>query len=364
MKSFRKAIPAVAFNVVFVALSLIVFLRVLEYTVEREINRMFDTSVDHRPRPGNGRNPDGLGFRGTAEDISEHDFNVIFMGDSFAGGWKSEYHRAYPYVTEALLKEAGCAPRVRVISFGWTSSSPLLGLRMLVDIGAKYKPDLIIYALDLTDFHNDLRYEALLRMDEATRAKHSRSIFSAASQVLSAYGQLAGVIGEALRRLADDHPLPFDEHGQVRFVPEDEFFVIRQPLGLSRPFIEAGVTKNLLEIERYAASRLQVPTLVVFHPRHVQYSSAESPNNWEAWKYPVLGPYALEPFRYFEEEKHRFPFAYFSLLGAFQSSAEFPLYLDKDPHWSEAGHRVAATALAGHLIAEMMVPCGSPGAPH
>ena len=44
----------------------------------------------------------------------------------------------------------------------WVSSSPLLNLRLLRDVGHKYRPDLVVYSLDMTDFRDDLHYEHAL----------------------------------------------------------------------------------------------------------------------------------------------------------------------------------------------------------
>ena len=52
--------------------------------------------------------------------------------------------------------------KVNVANFGWTSSSPLLSLRLLRDIGKKYNPDVVILAIDMTDFHEDMKYSHLL----------------------------------------------------------------------------------------------------------------------------------------------------------------------------------------------------------
>ena len=85
------------------------------------------------------------------------------------------------------------------------------------------------------------------------------------------------------------------------------------------------------------------------------------PQNWEEelGRYERLGPFAREPFRYFEEEARagRLPYPSLSLLPAFEQAEEFPLYLSDDPHWNAAGSRFAARALLPLLLSHGLLPC-------
>ena len=80
-------------------------------------------------------------------------------------------------------------------------------------------------------------------------------------------------------------------------------------------------------------------------PRAHQYSARESPRNWEEREYTRLGPHCREPFRYFDELRPRVAYPVVSLLPDFEGSEAFPLYLEADPHWNAAGHRLAAEAI-------------------
>ena len=131
-----------------------------------KISQTYDLSVDHRPRPdGREINRDGVRFKGDASDLSDDDFVVLFLGDSFTFGIGLRYHETYPVQFKAIASAAACVERVRAVNFGWISSSPLLSLRLLREIGYRYRPDLLVYNLDMTDFHDDLRYEYRLRRE-------------------------------------------------------------------------------------------------------------------------------------------------------------------------------------------------------
>ena len=80
------------------------------------------------------------------------------------------------------------------------------------------------------------------------------------------------------------------------------------------------------------------------------------PDNWEKDAYTAQGPYVKEPFRYLEEVRDELPYRVISLLPVFESSDHFPLYLQNDPHWSDAGHRIAAQAVASALSAYGLLP--------
>ena len=121
----------------------------------------YDQTIDHRMRPdGEEINSDSIRFRGEAGSIDVDDFNIVFMGDSFTYGLHLEYEDAVPYATEQHLASRKCDTQVRIVNFGWPSSSPLLSVRLLRDIGHMYYPDLVVYMLDMTDFDDDLNYEA------------------------------------------------------------------------------------------------------------------------------------------------------------------------------------------------------------
>jgi hypothetical protein len=326
----------------------------MELFVRTVVGRVYDLTVDHRMRPDQDEiNEDGIRFRGSASEIEEADHVVLFLGDSFTQGVLLNYSDAYPYVFERLATTATCSAPLRAINFGWTSSSPLLSLRLLKDIGRKYKPDLIVYSLDMTDFHDDLRYEILLRQGGDFEVDSTKLLATMASMSGLAFIR-DSELGQAFIQLIRKADRLRSSAGLN--LPGDRFFVTSQPLERTREDIERGVMSNLAAMYRYATDVLGSQMALVVYPRGYQYSTRESPNNWEAHRYP-RGPYIQEPFRYFREVQAQLPYPIFSLLPAFVESKEFPLFISDDPHWNRSGARLSAEQTAMWLSEQGLIPC-------
>jgi hypothetical protein len=130
-------------------------------------------------------------------------------------------------------------------------------------------------------------------------------------------------------------------------MPAHRFFITEAPLDETRRWFEPLVF-NVGRIDDWCRRRGADFVLVIL-PRAYQYSARESPGNWEEREYTRLGPHCREPFRYFEELRPRVAYPVVSLLPDFERSETFPLYLDDDPHWNAAGHRLAAEAIVKAL---------------
>ena len=318
--------------------------------------------VDHRPWPdGKEINSDGARFRGEGEDLAAEDFVILFAGDSFTYGWNLPYEAAYPYQFEALAQSAGCEPEVRVVNLGWTSSSPLLGLRLLRQVAYKYQPDLVVYSLDVTDFHDDLRYERSLREQKDFEFDSS----AMAERLLLTYWPSARSAVPWLRAVTDRlrtvNRAEREEWLAGLTVPGrlERFFVTARPLEESRAAIEFGVMRNLAEMQAFSAGVLGSAMAVVIYPRAYQYSEREASQSWELG-YEALGPHVQEPFRYFTEVEGSLPYPVLSILPDFEASEEFPLFYSRDPHWNPRGARLAARAVFQGLTSRGLLPCPEP----
>jgi len=319
--------------------------------------------VDHRLSPDGGEiNSDGARFFGEPGELADEDFVALFMGDSFTFGWSLPYEDAYPYQLEKLAREAGCDPTVRVVNMGWTSSSPLLSLRLLREVGWEYRPDLVVYSLDMTDFHDDLRYERALREGRDLQldlpAMLERLVATELPWARGALPPLALLTAELRGKGEGDAPSLEDLELPG---PNDRYFITEHPLDETRAAIERGVMKNLAEWHAFASEELGARTAVVIYPRAYQYSKRESIDSWEASLHTRLGPYAREPFRYFAERAAELPYPVLDILPAFEASRQFPLYFRTDPHWTRLGARVAARAVFAALRDRGMLPCGGGG---
>lgn len=330
-----------------------------EAIVLSRVSATYALDVDHRLWPdGQEINSDGARFRGEPADLDEDDFVVLFLGDSFTFGFSLAYADSYPYRVEALAAHERCTAPVRVVNMGWTSSSPLLALRLLRQVGYRYQPDLVVYSLDMTDFHDDLRYEWRLReqrdYDFDAAAVAERWI----ARELPWATTLTPAVSAITTRLRSVDRASRTEmlEGLAVPGPGERFFITARPLDETRPAIELGVMKNLLEIHRVSRDLLGAEMALVVYPRAYQYSDRESPRNWEKG-YTPLGPHVKEPFRYFAEVAPALPYPVIDVLADFESSELFPLYFGNDPHWTEQGADVAATAVFAALRERGLVPC-------
>ncbi|MEE8580946.1 MAG: SGNH/GDSL hydrolase family protein [Myxococcota bacterium] len=320
--------------------------------VAAKVAQSHDLSVDHRLRPNPSKliNSDGIRSPDEAGAFLANDFVILFLGDSFTFGALLPLEKSYPYQFEGIVKRFDCLERVRAVNFGWTSSSPLLGLRLLREIGFKYKPDLVLYNLDMTDFQDDLHYEDLLRKGGDLEFDPSRVLDRFVKTQLPWLDVDLRVfhVFRELSRLT-----PEERQG----LPDDRFFATNRPLEESRERIERGVMKNLGEMYGFSREVLDAPLVLAVYPRAYQYAPEESPDNWEADAYEVLGPFALEPFRYFDEVASELPYPVLNLLADFQDAQEFPLHRRDDPHWNATGARFMAHVVARSLAERALIPC-------
>jgi lysophospholipase L1-like esterase len=287
--------------------------------------------LDHRPTEVGGRfNSDSVVATEESSAFRPEDLNLVFLGDSFTMGYLlSPGEDAFPTLVGARIARDHPEQRVHVANFGWVSSSPFLSHRRLVDIGEKYAPDLVVMALDMTDFADDLRYQRVLEQ---------RGIYWFYDKVPLTLRMLSALAPATFRRLAAQ---------SVGGVPPRRFFISDAPLEQTRAWM-MPLAENC---DRTAAWCREhgARFVVLVLPRSYQYSAREVPRNKDAGEYEVLGPHSLEPFRFFDELRPTKPYPIVSLLEDFRANTEFPTCFEDDAHWNALGHRVAARAIAREL---------------
>lgn len=316
--------------------------------MRRVIVPRYTLGVDHRPRPHTGgTNEDGVYSRLGARDFRDEDFNVICLGDSFTANPHLPEAVRWPTLLEPLLQARPPGRKVRVVNFGWVSSSPVLQARQLREIGAKYKPDLVIQAFDMTDFHDDLvARERLARIGAGGGGEVSifRAFGVGASLALGVedYGRW---LRERLRWARPDG---------APAVPAQRYFFLFAPPEASEPYFRES-WEAILETERLARGMGARYVLFVF-PRYQQYDPRESPRDPERRVFPDDAPGLQAPFAYFARQARSVGFPVHSLREDFLADRAFPKCRSDDPHWTAEGNRVAAEAVARYLRADRLVP--------
>ncbi len=295
---------------------------------------------DHWPGPGmspyaemGGMNSDWVRTPLERADFEAHGLNIVFLGDSFTYGFGVPREASFPALVESALRGRFPTACVSVANFGWISSSPVLSLRRLSHMGDGYNPDLVVLCIDMSDFHDDIKWRNMLAR---------RGVYRVFDRIPITLKVLETWLPGLFRVIC---------HASLDNQPEKRFFVTEEPLEKSRPYL-AAIVESIDAIEEHCRQHGWRFVLFVL-PRGYQYSDAESPRNWEGWQYEPLGPHCLEPFRFFAELGSRVPYPVHSLLPAFGESSEFPTCFEGDPHWNEVGHRIAAAAIAELLVPEL-----------
>lgn len=329
----RKAVFLLLLVIVSAAVSLLLLeygLRIFYFRPWPEANLV--GNPDHRMlrEYHDNVNTDGIRSAVEASAVLPENFNVLFLGDSFTYGWRVMMGKTLPAQFEKQAHAAGYTA-VHSINFGWVSSSPYLSERLLRDKGLKYKPDLVVLVLDMTDVFDDLLYRNIAE----------RKYIFRIGQYLPAITQLIS--------LANQSYWQSEWLAQHAFgVPGRHYFIVERPLEETRPYFDQLMI-NVDAIHAYCRDVLGVPFVLFVMPRHFQFDPRLSPENWEKAQYPLAGPYVLEPFRYFSEVAGQKPYPIVSLLGDFKATTVFPVTFPDDPHLNEAGNAVAAGAVLRHL---------------
>jgi hypothetical protein len=301
----------------------------------------FIRDVDHQPKKAGfpGWNSDSLRIPREPQEFTPESSNLIFLGDSFTFGHLLPPQRAFPQKVEGLLRERHPEWDVKAANFGWNSSSPLLSYRRLEAIGEKYHPDWVVMCVDMTDFQDDIKYRNML---------DRRGIYWFYDKIpiaLSALKRCLPGVFEWLNACSNGD------------MPRERYFMVKAPLEETRKHMRP-LAENLGRIARWCDER-EVGFAVVVLPRSFQYSDREAPRNWEVIRdkeYEALGPFALEPFRFFDELRGQVAYPVHSLLETFRDAGVFPTCFEHDPHWNDAGTTIAARAIAAILEREMAAP--------
>ena len=312
-------------------------------------------------------NQDGLRSKYTRKEFGKYRDRVIVLGDSFTFGYGIRQEHTITAIMERLLREYSGGNHVAVLNAGIVSYSPFLSRLLFSGKLKYYPPTLVILLLDASDIGDDIKYQAESRIDG------DRIYFDLTEKEAIPY---YGAVFESVRPFFDsvrwysDRILtklahPFRPRNKKKYdyyefkVKIDEkvefsrFFIYRHPLEKTRNYFSSTL-KNINMIAR-EAERIAARFVLVVNPRFHHWNPREAPNNWEKFDYALDEPYQYEYFRFFEEARAEVSYPIFNLLPVFQTTDQFPLVFDNDPHWNERGHEFAAHALVNYLIESKII---------
>lgn len=303
----------------------------------------------------------GFGLRGRETTVEKPTGTrrILMLGDSFTMGKGVEDDQTFSVLVEQLLRPtyAACGgSEIEVLNAGVDSYTPLLSYIQFSRKLVRFAPDLVILNLD----HSDLVQEQAYRQ-QATRDAQGQIIavpqvwqrsayerfLSWASRNLYLTRMLLVYVNRAMshreitvRRVVNEfgrdyfaHTLEGDEDRTKQW--EDIF----ESIGRIRQLAEANQAGFLLTTYPWA-HQLEDAGWATGRREFMKDGEKTSDLTRDAIRRhsDVLGIDLLET------------------LPAFQAyEGPGPLYFDYDPHWTPAGHRVMAAALARH-IAEHYLP--------
>lgn len=343
MNQKRSPLKWLAFSVLFLCLLLGFAVACLEIAGPLIFGKWWSSinivsNPDHRmtQEQYSDLNSDNIRSAIEPSDVKDEDFNIVVLGDSFVYGMWLGRQDTLPYRLEELAHKAGYT-NVRIFNFGWISSSPYLSLRLLKEIGKKYKSDLVIEVVDMTDFWDDTFYR---------RAEEQKGFFKIAHWI-PVTSLILGKWGREVVK-ADWFTKP------LWGTPWQRYFPMERSLSETRPYLDE-LTRNLDETHRYVTDELHTKFVAFIMPRSVQYSKTETLKDTST-EYTRLGVWSLEPFRYFTEVAPSKPYPIVSLLDDYQSTMEFPLTMESDPHHTSLGNKVSARFIWQHLQRQGLLP--------
>lgn len=302
-----------------------------------------------------------LGFRDEPMTIEkpEGTFRILLVGDSFMEGESVNLDQTAAQTLERELTET-MGESIEVVNMGVMSYSPIIYQRVIEDKGLPLDPDLVIVAVDMSDFQNDYSYSK-----DLDGSGNFRNILF--QQKMGQPHVILPGIGAGVKFWLRTNSVLYSEAAdrikqlirKVKHLPEPTVFKINDPA--SDPHFVTRFGDNALRPEMWEQfgvsmvlmdrllKQANTPWLAVIYPYGHQvaadeWKSGRLRNGFEAGKvYPAT---AAEVLLEFGRENGGFKVV--NLVREFRRAAEKneePLYYPDDGHFTVTGHRVFAEAL-------------------
>ncbi len=358
-----------------------VALRLLRpHAAAQPFERLSSETLHHRNAPnrrslGMGRqwvetNSDGFRTAYDRETFLDFKHRVVLLGDSYTFGLGVAEQESVAAILESQLKrhleKSGIDGSVGVLNTGVISYSPLLVRQSFREVVRHYRPTVALMLVDANDIGDDYQYSRenvsgdpnQPRFDVPPLQDSSPGLcdLSAICRSLGPLWDRLGKPKQVLLNLLGRHREAYDYYAfelEVAGVKErNRFFIVRHPLVDTQPYFERSwaYIQDVAEDVKASGSDF----VLVVMPRYFHWDDRECPQNWEKDRYGVDEPFENVFLEFFDQQmRGSAGFPIWSLLEPFKEQGAGPdvsLVFEHDPHWNEAGHRVAGQALARGLI--------------
>jgi hypothetical protein len=305
--------------------------------------------VTYLPQFGLSVSFNSAGMRDREHSLTKPEgvFRVLVLGDSFMEALQLPFEASFPSLLEGELGATG--RRIEVLNAsvsGWGTDDEL---RYLTSYGLRWKPDLIVVATTLyNDVSDNLRERFHTARGGVLVEKRERTPFLAYG-ALQMKGFLATRFHTYQLLLRAKRAREMQAESNQLHVHVAHLFGDAEDERMSRGL---QLTTLMLERMRVVASASGSRVVVVMVPMALQLSDMGFAEYARVTPRTTLRLELDRPQRLMKMVSEQAGVAAIDLLPAFRDWAAAgggSLYLERDGHWNEAGHRLAATVAGAEL---------------
>lgn len=395
-------------KVILIVLAVIFALVILEFglrMVRTEMDPVFacresDQELHHRLKPNSkcrsktsewdvSYEINSLGLR-DREVLPKADgeFRILVLGDSYTeGAGVSAGERFTTVIERELVQKTG--KKINVINGGVSTYSPVLEFEFLKKNFEKINPDLVVAALDMTDFKDEIGYYNFLNernINVNPQVQADPDYLSVAAQINSSQASIQ--IFKKETKWQENKKLPFGLAAKM-FLRQSKLYVaitnlikdkLNEPYLMqgSPPFIEGDVETDIFAMVRENLPESVYGTLWRLPKKSFgQFLEFSKEKNFKLafFTYPhamqVDGyqwgkgrltrgftrgqVYATRPLDDLVKLGNELGVPSVSLLSDFRSESSKKLYYDWDGHFTPIGHEAAGRGLAKFILENNLV---------